>query len=588
MIACLAPETPEAPVPLAASAGRRLGALLREASGEVRAPLALARSPDADDAVVTGVVSDSRRLVPGDLFVAIPGDRFDGHDFLGSARDAGAAAALVARGAVPPGLPWVRVEDPRRAAGPVAAALYAHPARDLRLVGVTGTNGKTTVAWLVDAICSRALGTSLFAGTVAHRWSAGRPDGAPGTPDSTSSPGQFSRPVLPASSPGQFSWWGRGGAGRGPARATVPTRADPPGQRLEPASLTTREGPDFQAFLARARDGGCRAGAVECSSHGLALGRLEGSSFEVAVFTNLTRDHFDFHRDFEDYFAAKRTLFTRLLRTGGAAVVGTDDAWGARLARELEELRPDVTLLRFGVHPDGAGVRIVSARPRLDGLALTLETESGTRELESRLTGDFHASNLAAAWAAGTALGVPDDELASGLAAVPPPPGRMERIEVPGRPVDAAPAVFVDYAHTPDALARALATARRLVGSGRLSVVFGAGGDRDRDKRPLMGDAAARLADRVVLTSDNPRSEDPDSIVAAIRLGTDNAALSAEVSEESDRAAAIASAISDASAGDLVLIAGKGHETTQEIAGVRIPLDDRVLAREALAAWGPR
>ena len=549
MIASLAPEIPEAPVPLAASQGRRLGALLREASGEVRAPLALARSPDADDAVVTGVVSDSRRLVPGDLFVAIPGDRFDGHDFLGSARDGGAAAALVARGAVPPELPWVQVEDPRRAAGPVAAALYAHPARDLRLVGVTGTNGKTTVAWLVDAICSRALGTSLFAGTVAHRWSRAEPSGAP---------------------------------------ATVPTRADPPGQRFEPASLTTREGPDFQAFLARARDGGCRAGAVECSSHGLALGRLEGSSFEVAVFTNLTRDHLDFHRDFEDYFAAKRTLFTRLLRTGGAAVVGTDDAWGARLAMEVEELRPDVTLLRFGKHPDGAGVRIVSARPRLDGLALTLETESGTRELESRLTGDFHASNLAAAWAAGTALGIPDDELTSGLAAVPPPPGRMERIEVPGRPVDAAPAVFVDYAHTPDALARALATARRLVGSGRLSVVFGAGGDRDRDKRPLMGDAAARLADRVVLTSDNPRSEDPDSIVAAIRLGADNAALSAEVSEESDRATAIASAISDASAGDLVLIAGKGHETTQEIAGVRIPLDDRVLAREALAAWGPR
>ncbi len=558
MIASLAPEIPEAPVPLAASQGRRLGALLREASAEVRAPLALARSPDADDAVVTGVVSDSRRLVPGELFVAIPGDRFDGHDFLGSARDAGAAAALVAREAVPPGLPWVRVEDPRRAAGPVAAAFYAHPARDLRLVGVTGTNGKTTVAWLVDAICSRALGTSLFAGTVAHRWSAGRQCGAPGTPDSS------------------------------PALATVPTRSDPPRQRLEPASLTTREGPDFQAFLARARDGGCRAGAVECSSHGLALGRLEGSSFEVAVFTNLTQDHLDFHRDFEDYFAAKRTLFTRLLRTGGAAVVGTDDAWGARLAMELEELRPDVTLLRFGTHPDGAGVRIVSARPRLDGLALTLETESGTRELESRLTGDFHASNLAAAWAAGAALGIPDDELASGLAAVPPPPGRMERIEVPGRPVDAAPAVFVDYAHTPDALARALATARRLVGSGRLSVVFGAGGDRDRDKRPLMGDAAARLADRVVLTSDNPRSEDPDSIVAAIRLGTDNAALSAEVSEESDRAAAIASAVSDASAGDLVLIAGKGHETTQEIAGVRIPLDDRVLAREALAAWAPR
>lgn len=534
MIAVAAAVVPPTPVASARSGGRVLGALLREASDPRRPPLALEQSGGADGAFVTGVASDSRRVAPGDLFVAIRGDRFDGHDFLGAAQGAGAAAALVAHPGAPPDLPWVRVEDPRRAAGPVAAAFHAHPSREMRLVGVTGTNGKTTVAWLLDAIGSRTFGGSLFAGTVAHR-----------------------------------------------------LRIE--GREAETATgLTTREAPDFQAFLARARACGCRFGAVECSSHGLALGRLEGSSFEVAVFTNLTRDHLDFHDDFEDYFAAKRTLFTRLLRTGGAAVVGTDDAWGVRLAAEIEETRPDARVIRFGVRANGGGVRIVSARPRLDGLDLVLETESGRWRLESRLTGDFHASNLAAAWAAGAALGIPDPELVRGLAEAKPPPGRMERIEAPERPVEAAPAVFVDYAHTPDALARALAAARRLVGAGRLSVVFGAGGDRDREKRPLMGDAAARLADRVLLTSDNPRSEDPASIVAAIRLGADNPALAAEVVEEPDRAAAIASAVSEAAPGDLVLIAGKGHETTQEIAGARIPLDDRVLAREALAAWSPR
>ncbi len=519
--------------PKPTAAGRRLGPLLDEAFEGRPGLVAGPGSPGAGEVTVTGVASDSRRLAPGHLFVAVPGARFDGHDFLAEALDAGAAAALVERPGGPPGLPWVQAPDTRRAAGPVAAAFHARPSRRMRLVGVTGTNGKTTVAWLLDHLFSRAFGGSLFAGTVGHRL------------------------------------------------RIADREVDPPG-----AGLTTREAPEFQSLLARARAAGVRAGAVECSSHGLAQARLDGTAFEVAVFTNLTRDHLDFHAGFEDYFAAKRSLFTRLLRPDGTAVITADGSFGPRLAKELETARPDVHRVLFGSGA-GASVRIASVSSDLDGLRVTLDTAAGTQQIESPLTGDFHAANLAAAWAAATALGVPADEASARLGEVGPPPGRMERIAGEGGAAG-APAVFVDYAHTPDALARALAAARCLVGAGRLTVVFGAGGDRDQDKRPLMGDAAARLADRVVLTSDNPRSEDPAAILAAIRLGADNPGLSAEVEEEPDRAAAIEGAVARAAPGDLVLIAGKGHETTQQVGDVRLPCDDRALAKAALERWSPR
>ena len=501
---------------------RRLAELLRGIAAEL--------SPGAGERAVRGVTSDSRRVTPGGLFIATPGGRFDGHDFVPAAAAAGAVAAIVERPVPDAGIPFAVVPDARRAAGPVAAAFHGRPSEDMRLVGVTGTNGKTTVAWLLDAFFQRETAGSLYCGTVGHRARAG---------------GRF---VEPAAS-----------------------------------GLTTREAPEFQALLAAALAGGCTSGAVECSSHGLRQGRLAGTFFEVAVFTNLTQDHLDFHGAFDAYFAAKRELFLDLLRPGGTAVIGWDDPFGIRLAEELTARRPDVSVAGFGTAP-GAAIRIAALESDLGGTRLRLETAAGAFAIESPMLGHFSGLNLAAAWGALTALGFDGSRAAGVLSATSPPPGRMERIGADGRRRRRArqPAVVVDYAHTPDALARALAAARCLVGEGRLHVVFGCGGDRDRDKRPLMGDAAARLADRVVLTSDNPRGEEPDAIIAEIRAGAENPALGAEVLEEPDRRRAIEGAVAVAASRDLVLVAGRGHETHQQLGQTRVPLDDRQIAASAL------
>ena len=517
--------------------GVRLGALLDGIQAE--------RSPGAEAIEIRDVTSDSRRVRAGSLFVAIRGEHFDGHDFLAAATAAGAAAVLVDRPVptrpVPtPAVPWVRVADSRRAAGPLAAAFHRWPSETIRLAGITGTNGKTTVAWLLDGALRRVRGSSLLCGTVEHRIHAG---------DHTEVP---------------------------------------PG-----AALTTREAADFQAFLARARAAGCAFGAVECSSHGLEQGRLGGTAFEAAVFTNLTRDHLDFHRDLDGYYEAKRRLFTEHLRPGGAAVVSVDDPFGARLLEELAAARPEAARRGFGYGP-AAAVRIAAIRSGLGGTRVQLLTPEGPQEIASPLLGDFNGQNLAAAWAAATALGLSGAEAAAALSEAEGPPGRMERISASGATgstgatagparADGLPTVLVDYAHTPDALARALSAARGLVGAGRLSVVFGCGGDRDRPKRALMGDAAARLADRVLVTSDNPRSEDPEAIIADIRQGADNPALNAGIGAEPDRRRAIEAAVAAAEPDELVLIAGRGHETHQASGGARLPLDDRALAAAALA-----
>ncbi len=483
----------------------------------------------AGDLRIRGVTCDSRTVEPGSLFIAMPGERFDGHDFVPAAAAAGAAAALVETPPADPGIPVVRVRDARRAAGPVAAAFHGRPADAMRLVGVTGTNGKTTVAWLLDAFFRQETSGGLYCGTVAHRAHAG-------------------------------------------------------GRLLEPAAagLTTREAPEFQSLLALARSAGCRFGAVECSSHGLRQGRLGGTAFEVAVFTNLTRDHLDFHGGFDAYFHAKRELFTELLRPGGTAVIGWDDPFGVRLAAELEELRPDVRVVGFGSDP-GATIRLSAIRSDLDGTRVSLDGPAGRGEISSPMLGHFSALNLAAAWGALTALGFDGARAAEVLSGAAPPPGRMERIGAPrGSRRGRKPAVLVDYAHTPDALARALAAARCLVGDGRLHVVFGCGGERDRGNRPLMGDAAARLADRVVVTSDNPRGEEPGTIIAEVRVGAENPALGAEVLTEPDRRRAIEEAVAVAGPRDLVLVAGKGHETHQQLGDTRIPFDDRQVVAGAL------
>ncbi|MDE2971568.1 MAG: UDP-N-acetylmuramoyl-L-alanyl-D-glutamate--2,6-diaminopimelate ligase [Acidobacteriota bacterium] len=483
----------------------------------------------AGDLRIRGVTCDSRAVEPGSLFIAVPGERFDGHDFVPAAAAAGAAAALVETTPPDPGIPFARVRDARRAAGPVAAAFHGRPSDAMRLVGVTGTNGKTTVAWLLDAFFQRETSGGLYCGTVAHRAHAG-------------------------------------------------------GRLLEPAAagLTTREAPEFQALLAVALAAGCRFGAVECSSHGLRQGRLGGTAFEVAVFTNLTRDHLDFHGEFDSYFRAKRELFTDLLRPGGTAVIGWDDPFGVRLAGELQELRPDVRIVGFGSDP-GAAIRLAAIRSDLDGTRVSLDGPMGPGEISSPMLGHFSALNLAAAWGALTALGFDGARAAEVLSEAAPPPGRMERIGARrGSRRGRKPAVLVDYAHTPDALARALAAARCLVGEGRLHVVFGCGGERDRGNRPLMGDAAARLADRVIVTSDNPRGEEPGAIIAEIRVGAENPAFGAEVLTEPDRRRAIAEAVAAAAPRDLVLVAGKGHETHQQLGDNRIPFDDRQVVAGAL------
>ena len=510
-------------------AGGARSCLLRELFEGLDADL----SKGAGEQEIRDVTCDSRRAGRGSLFIATRGERFDGHDFVPAAAAAGAAAAVVEEPPSSP-IPFARVSDSRRAAGPVAAAFHGRPAERMRLVGVTGTNGKTTVAWLLDEFFHRETAGSLYCGTVGHRARVG-------------------------------------------------------GRLLEPTAsgLTTREAPELQSLLATALASGCGAGAVECSSHGLRQGRLAGTVFEAAIFTNLTRDHLDFHGGFDSYFEAKRELFTDLLRPGGTAVVGWDDPYGVRLAEDLRALRPDVSIVGYGTAP-GATIRLGAIRSDLDGTRVTVEGPAGAHELASPMLGHFSGLNLAAAWGALTAMGFDGARAAEVLAAIAAPPGRMERIGAPGarrrrgREPAVLPAVLVDYAHTPDALARALAAARCLVGDGRLLVVFGCGGERDRGNRPLMGDAAARLADRVTLTSDNPRGEEPGAIIAEIRAGAENPALGAEVLSEPNRRRAIENAVSVAGPRDLVLVAGKGHETHQVLGDTRIPFDDRQVAAHAL------
>jgi UDP-N-acetylmuramoyl-L-alanyl-D-glutamate--2,6-diaminopimelate ligase len=342
------------------------------------------------------------------------------------------------------------------------------------------------------------------------------------------------------------------------------------GYRSQPTRHTTPESPAIQEFLADAVAAGCRYGALEVSSHGLALDRLEGSEFQVAVFTNLSRDHLDFHRDMESYWEAKRLLFTRYLRGGGQAVIGIDDVYGERLASGVS-----ARTTTFGFSST-ADLAMVSVEASLAGTRLSFREAGVEREIRSPLVGRYNALNLVGVYAAVRALSFSSDEILRTLPEVSGAPGRFERISV-SRPFD----VVVDYAHTDDALRKLLEAARPLT-RGKLWVVFGCGGERDRSKRPLMGMVAARLADRVVLTSDNPRGEDPEAIVREIQLGTKEKERSGSIEVEVDRRKAIALALGRAEAGDLVVIAGKGHEPYQIVGDRVLDFDDRNVVREIL------
>lgn len=482
-------------------------------------------------AEVTGVTLDSRSVRPGDLYAALPGAHAHGADFAAAAVAAGAVAVLTdpvgAPVAGPAGVPVLCVPDPRSVLGRLAAWVYGDPGDALRLVGITGTNGKTTTAYLVDA---GLRGAGLVTGLV----------------------------------------------------GTVETRIR---DRTHPSARTTPESTDLQALLAVMREDGVQAVAMEVSSHALVLGRVDGLVVDVAVFTNLSRDHLDFHADLEDYFAAKAALFTPGRSRHG--VVDVDDAYGARLA--VTATVPVTTVSPAGA--PGADWRVVGRSPGLDGASTSFRLAGPQGVLVdavSPLPGEFNLANTALAVVACLHLGTAAAAVVSGLAGLAGVPGRMERVRTAAAGGPARePLVVVDYAHTPAAIENVLVALRGST-SGRLGIVLGAGGDRDPGKRAAMGAAAARHADVVVVTDDNPRSEDPGAIRAAVLAGARAAGGPAEVREVADRATAIRAAVAGSTAGDVVVVAGKGHEQGQEVAGVLLPFDDRTVARAALLAAGAR
>ena len=469
-------------------------------------------------ATVRGLTDDSRQVTSGGCFVAVRGSRVDGRRFIPQAVERGARAVVAEPPDPLPGeaVSRILVPDTRRALPLLADAYFGHPSRALAVVGITGTNGKTTTSFLCEALLkARGLATGII-GTIQY--------------------------VV--------------------------------GERARDAGQTTPEAIELQGLLAEMVAAGVGGVAMEVSSHALALHRVDGVGFDVAVFTNLTQDHLDFHGSMQEYAAAKRRLFFELLATGGkpgaTAVLNADDTVGAGWAAALPG-----RVLTFGLGT-GHAIRPLQHESGLGGIRLLAASPAGPIRIASPLIGEHNVMNLLGAVGVGVALGLDAAAIAAALSSVTRVPGRFERVES-GQDF----LVVVDYAHTPDALQRVLETARRLT-PGRLGVVFGAGGDRDRTKRPIMGRIAATLADRAWLTSDNPRSENPDAIIAEVAAGVAPAPPGG-YAKIADRREAIRSALDWARAGDTVVIAGKGHETYQIIAGQVFPFDDRVVAREALA-----
>ena len=478
----------------------------------------------ADDALraeaavgaVAGIAYDSRAVAPGDVFVALKGQHADGTSFARQAVERG-AAAIVSEEPAPDGVhvPWAMVEDARLALSVLAATFYRDPGAEMRVIGITGTNGKTTTAYLLASIFDAAGMRCGILGTVGYRI----------------------------------------------------------GDEVREATRTTPEAPEVQSLLREMVDRACGACAMEVSSHALSLRRVDGIPFAAAIFTNLTRDHLDFHADMDDYFRAKRRLFEMLPRNA-PSLINVDDPRGP-------------SLLEAGGRPVTYAInRPADVTPgplsfSLGGLSLDVRTPGGTVHVTSKLVGRPNVYNILAAVSAATALDLPVDAIERGLQLLDGVPGRFQVVSDARDEVT----VVVDYAHTDDALRNLLETARPLA-PGRLLTVVGCGGDRDRTKRPLMGAVAGRLSDLIVITSDNPRSEDPNRIIEEVQRG-----LTPDTRKDSaqrlltivDRRAAIATAIELATPGDVVLVAGKGHEKYQVIGDQTLPFDDVAVAREALA-----
>jgi len=469
---------------------------------------------------VRGVAYDSRKVEPGEVFVAISGLKQDGRRYVEEALARGAAAVVLEGEDIFQGkdVGRVLVASSREALARLADRYFGHPSGALTVIGITGTNGKTTTSYLVEALLAAQGRRTGVIGTVQYRI----------------------------------------------------------GDVSLPAGQTTPEALETQSLLRRMLEAGVTGVAMEVSSHALSLSRVEGIDFDVAVFTNLTQDHLDFHVTMEGYREAKRHLF-RLL-AGGAkpsrtAVINADDASGMAMVAGLP-----LRTLTYGVRAP-ADIRPASWFSGAEGIRMSVRTPSGQIDIASPLVGEHNVENLLAATGVGIALGMDVAAISRALGSVASVPGRFERVEA-GQPF----LVVVDYAHTPDALERTLETARKLRGPrGRLAVVFGCGGDRDRGKRPLMGEIASRLADHVWVTSDNPRSEPPLAIIANIVAGIPAGAARDRHETIADRKVAIQRALTWAAAGDVVVIAGKGHETYQIVGSEVLPFDDRAQARAALA-----
>lgn len=473
---------------------------------------------------ISAISCDSRRIGHGSLFVGLPGTRVDGGTYWPEVLKDGALCALISPEAArehPPGeeerVLVVPADQLSRLAGELAAAFWGHPSQRLALFGVTGTNGKTTTTHLIEHLAACTGRPSALFGTLVNRW---------------------------------------------------------PGHSVT-AQHTTSFADLLQSQLAQAVAAGARVGAMEVSSHALDQQRVAGCRFAGAVFTNLTQDHLDYHPSMQAYFEAKARLFSQPLLRGGA-VVNVDDPWGRQLADRLRGER--VPCWRSSLNDTDAELRISDLEMGSQGVAGTLHTPAGSGRFQSPLVGRFNLMNLLQAVGVLVQQELPLHQLLEGLASFRGVPGRMERVR--GSGATPAPAVLVDYAHTPDGLENALAACRPFT-EGRLICVFGCGGDRDRTKRPQMGTIAARLADAVVVTSDNPRTEDPQQILSDVVAGIPEGT---ELQVVADRASAIAGAIAAASPQDLVLIAGKGHEDYQILGTTKIHFDDREEAEKALRA----
>lgn len=478
---------------------------------------------------VTDVTHDSRRAGKGTLFVAVRGELLDAHKFIPQVIDQGAVGVISeleppaewrsltdlqsGRG-LAPAIPWIQVKNVRRAMALAAAEVNHYPSRELQLAGITGTNGKTTTAYLIASIPEAAGEPVAMTGTVEYRI----------------------------------------------------------GKERKKAARTTPEATDMQRLLRRAVDVGCHTAVMECSSQAMDFHRCDALEYAVAVFTNLTRDHLDYHKTMENYWYAKQRLFDgRLGSKPKTSVINVDDPRGIELARQLE--KDGLRVVRYAIRSE-ADITARNAEFSLDGMRFQLHTPAGDRDLHSPLVGPPHVYNTLAAVASGLILGYGLDVITSALEKCSGAPGRFERV-----PHNGDFAVVVDYAHSDDALMNVLRTARDVT-KGRIITVFGCGGDRDRTKRAPMGEAAASLSDVVILTSDNPRTEDPNQILADAEVGIRRVGKPYE--KILDRREAIHHAISQARPNDLVLIAGKGHEDYQIIGHETIHFDDREVAREVL------